>query len=162
MVALRIAARFTAARLVHGVMQYSENVDYLIASIIYLGTHSYYWGRTADELAEELGLDAEKLLAVFRGFPGLFRRTDRKAKNGQNYYALQARHAQREGRETKDPDGNEDIKPLDKDKLDLLIRFVLQMTEQEKTDRRSRWTNWIAVGASLVSALAALYVGLWK
>jgi hypothetical protein len=143
-------------------MKYSPHVDLLVASIVYLGTQSYYWGRTPKGLAEELGLNADKLLEVFEGFPGLYRRTKRTADNGQHYYSLQARHAQREGGEMDDPDGDQDIPPLAMDKLELLIRFVLQMTDQEKADRRGWWTGSIAVGASIVSAAAAIIAVLIK
>jgi hypothetical protein len=139
-------------------MKYSPNVDLLVATIVYLGTHSYYWGRTPNGLAEELGLDSEKLLAVFEGFPGLYRRTKRTADNGQHYYALQARHAQRKGGKMDDPDGDQDIAPLAMDKLNLLIEFVLQMTEHENAARRAWWTGGIAAGAAIVSAITAISV----
>jgi hypothetical protein len=143
-------------------MKYSPNIDVLVASIIYLGTHSYYWGRTPKGLAEELGLDGEKLLAVFEGFPGIYRRTKRIGDNGQHYYALQARHAQREGGSIEDPDGDQEIKPLSKDKLDLLISFVMRMGDQERAERRAWWTTGVAAGAAVVSAAAAIAVAYLK
>jgi hypothetical protein len=143
-------------------MKYSENVDLLVASIIYLGTHSYYWGRTPKGLATELGLNGDKLLAVFEGFPGLYRKTKRTAEDGQHYYALQARHAQREGRDMDDPDGAKGIAPLDNEKLDLLIRFVMQMTEHEKAGRRAWWTAGVAAGAAVISAITAITVAYTK
>lgn len=143
-------------------MKYSKNADVLVASIIYLGTHSYYWGRTPKGLATELGLNGAKLLAVFEAFPGLYRKTKRTAEDGQHYYALQARHAQREGRDMDDPDDAKGIAPLDNDKLDLLIGFVMQMIEQEKAGRRAWWTAGIAAGAAIISAAAAVSVALFK
>src|SRR5262245_50434766 len=111
-------------------MKYAENADYLIASIIHLGTQAHYWGRTPSGLAAELSLDEATLLAVFEGFPGLFRKTHRKSPNGQYSYSLQARHAQRAGGRVGDPGEDEDIAPLDNGRLNLLLKFISQMIDQ--------------------------------
>lgn len=63
-------------------MKYVRRVDYLVASIIYLGTHSYYWARSPQALARELSMDADELQEVFNSFPGLFRKSHRLAGNG--------------------------------------------------------------------------------
>jgi hypothetical protein len=61
-------------------------------------------------------MDADELQKVFNSFPGLFRKSHRLAGNGQHYYALQARYAQRKGPDTADPDEPTDIKPVDAEK----------------------------------------------
>jgi hypothetical protein len=84
-------------------MKYSNNIDYLFASIIYLGTHTYWWARSPQSMARELQLDERRLQEVFEAFPGIFRksvRTDRDTQ--QHYYALQARYAQKEGGDVQD------------------------------------------------------------
>src|SRR5690349_5900123 len=98
-------------------MRYADHIDYLLPSVIYLGTHQSYWARSPRRMASELSLDHERLLAVFEGFPGLFRRSQRLAPHGEHYYALQARYAQREGMDTADPEEISYINPLDKEKL---------------------------------------------
>lgn len=135
---------------------YSSNIDYLVSSILYLGSHTYYWARTPSGMSSELTLDELRLQQVFDGFPGLFRKSKTRSKNGQPYYSLQARYALREGGDTSEPDKVSYIKPLETDRMELLINFVLQMAEHEKSDARNSATNWVAVIAAVVSALAAL------
>lgn len=137
-------------------MKYSNNADYLMAAIIYLGTNNFYWGRSPSGMASELGLDRKKLLDMFEEFPGLFRKSTRKKDGEQHYYSLQARHAQREGDETSDPEGNEDIEPLNEAKLNLLINFVMHMSQQERENRRAWWTTGVAALAAVISAVAAV------
>lgn len=140
-------------------MKYSDNIDYLISSILYLGTHKSYWSRTPHGLAAELSLDEARLLLVFDSFPSIFRKSAKPGDHNQHYYSLQARYAQREDSDTNEP---ERIAPLDTEKLNLLFDFVLKMTEHERTDARARLTSWIAVGAAVVSAGAAIVVGVMK
>ena len=35
-------------------MRYSKHIDYLIPSIIYLGTQEYWWARSPSAMAEQL------------------------------------------------------------------------------------------------------------
>jgi|SRR5215471_1753587 len=138
-------------------MKYASNLDYLMASIVYLGTHTYWWARSPKSMASELQLNEERLQRVFDGFPGLFRksvRTDRET--GQHYYALQARYAQKEGGDTKDPEQTSYIKPLSKDTLTVLIEFVSKTAENELSQSRATRTNFVAIGASIISAMAAI------
>ncbi len=109
-------------------MRYSHNIDYLFASIRYLGTHTYWWARSPQALACELQLDEENLRTVFDGFPGIFRKSIRTNKTtGQHFYALQARYAQREGGDVKDPEQESFIEPLGPDKRQVVINFVVKM-----------------------------------
>jgi hypothetical protein len=141
-------------------MRYSDNVDYLISSIIYLGTHGYYWARTPGNMAAELSLDERRLQEVFEGFPGIYRKSVRASKNGQHYYALQARCAQKEGDDTSDPEEVSYITPLETDKLQLLINFVTHSAEQEMATRRAWLTSGVAVAAAIIAAIGAV-VALW-
>jgi hypothetical protein len=141
-------------------MKYAACVDYLLSSILYLGTHEYYWARSPGALASELSLDEQKLQAMFDEFPGLFRKSHRTATNGQHYYALQARYAQREGEDTKDPEEISYIAALETDKLDMLLRFVMQMTEHERTGRRGVVANIVSIVAVAVSAAAVITAAL--
>ncbi|QQP88763.1 hypothetical protein IGS68_22540 [Skermanella sp. TT6] len=143
-------------------MQYAQNVDYLLASIIYLGSHNYYWARSPKNMAEELSLDEDRLQKVFNNFPGIYRRSVRKARNGQHYYALQARYAQKEGGDVNDPEEVSYIEPLDTNKLQLLITFVLQSAEQERTSRRAFTTNFISIAAAIIAATAAVTTAILK
>ncbi|HEX8223726.1 MAG TPA: hypothetical protein VF605_07920 [Allosphingosinicella sp.] len=77
-------------------MKYSEHVDYLVASVIYLATQRGWWARTPSAMAGELSLDGTKLRAVFEGFPGIFRKSKRAGSNGEHFFSLQARYAQRD------------------------------------------------------------------
>jgi hypothetical protein len=137
-------------------MKYSNNVDYLISSIIYLGTHNYWWGRTPVNMAKELGMDGTRLANVLAGFPGLFRRSKEPALNNQYYYSLQARYAQYDAKEGEEPETLSDIAPVNVEKLKLLLDFVLKMAEQEKMDRRGWITGGIAVAAAVIAAIAAV------
>ncbi len=137
-------------------LSYSKNIDYLVSSILYLGSHTFYWARTPSSMSAELSMDESKLLAVLEGFPGLFRKSRSTASNGQPYFSLQARYALREGGDTSEPDKISCIEPLGTDRMELLIEFVLKMAEHEKTDARSFVTNWIAVGAAVLSSIAAI------
>ena len=137
-------------------MKYSDNIDYLVASILYLGTHAYYWARTPSGLGHEIYLDEKRLLEVFEAFPSIFRKSRLPNENGEHFFSLQARYAQRKGAGTDEMDDEMDIAPLDKDKLDLLISFVLKMTEHEKFDARGKLTNIVAIGAAVASSIAAI------
>ncbi|GEO43635.1 hypothetical protein SAE02_77830 [Skermanella aerolata] len=143
-------------------MRYAQNIDFLLASIIYLGSHDYYWARSPKNMAEELSLDEERLKNVFNGFPGIYRRSLRKANNGQHYYALQARYAQKKGGDVSDPEEVFYIDPLDTTKLQLLITFVLQSAEQERTSRRAFVTNFISITAAIIAAMAAVATAILK
>jgi hypothetical protein len=143
-------------------MRYSDNVDYLISSIIYLGPHGYYWARTPRNMASELSLDEDRLQRVFDGFPGIYRKSVRASKNGQHYYALQARYAQKEGGDTSDPEEVSYIAPLGTDKLQLLINFVVQSAEQEIATRRARLTSGVAIVAAIIAAAAAVVAALLR
>ena len=145
-------------------MKYANNIDLLVTCIIYLGTIKKRWGRSPRGLADELGLEEKDLQRLFDQFPNLFRQTDHLSKeNGQLCYVLQARHAQRDDDyRTRDVGDDKSLAPLDKDKLELLINFVTQMAEQERSGRRAMWTTSVAASAAVVSAAAAVATALLK
>ena len=144
-------------------MRYADHLDYLVAAISYLA-RSGPWARTPTFLANELGLDRDHLQAVFDGFPGLFRKSrDPAPRSGtgqaEHYYSLQARYAQRPDY-GKTEEGTK-IPPLTPAEIEPILEFVLRAVEMEKQSRQASWTNWIAVGAAVVSALAAITVALF-
>lgn len=157
-------------------MQYSENIDYLFASIVYLGTHEFWWARSPRAMSRELQLDEHKLQQVFDGFPGIYRKSIRTDKgSGQHFYSLQARYAQRKGGDVQDPEQESYIAPLDPNKLQVIINFVLRMSEQEakkadqdltreqQTHTRSvgMRTNVISMAAAVLSAATAVAIALY-
>jgi hypothetical protein len=113
-------------------------------------------------MAVELSLDQERLRLVFDGFPAIYRRSHRRAPHGEHYYALQARYAQREGGDTRDPEEVSRIEPLDKDKLQLVLNFVAQMAEAERTSLRAWITGGVAMAAAIIAAVAALAAALLR
>ncbi len=143
-------------------MKYSDSIDYLTSSILYLATHEYYWARTPRGLARELSLDEERLQEVFNAFPSLFRKSLNPGDYGQHFYSLQARYAQREGSDTAEPEKISYIKPLETDKIQLLLDFVLKMTEHEKIDSRTEATQNLSKIAITVSSLTAIFVAVTK
>jgi hypothetical protein len=147
-------------------MKYKENLDYLFASIIYLGTHGSWWARSPHRMASELQLDEARLEEVFKSFPGIFRKSERtNPETGQYFYSLQARYAQRKGTEVNDPTQDTTIHPLAMDKLQVVINFVLSRVEAEnkeedrKQSRQSaRISNLIATSAAIISSATAILV----
>ena len=103
-------------------------------------------------MAVELSLDSARLLQVFEGFPAIYRR----APNGEHYYALQARYAQKEGGDTRDPEQVSHIETLGSAKLGLIITFVAQAAEAERASFRAWFTGGVAITAAVFSAAAAL------
>lgn len=141
-------------------MKYAQNIDYLVSAILYLGTHSWYWARTPTNMAKELSLSPDKLRQVLESFPSVFRKSTKPSGNGEHFYSLQARYALREGEDTNEPDEVSYIKPLETGQVEMLLNFVVKMVEYEKSDTRARWSSWIAVGAAIVSAGAAIIVAV--
>jgi hypothetical protein len=140
-------------------MKYSEDIDYLLAAAVYLASSTYWWGRTPQRLANELSLDEIRLTSVLAGYPGIFRQSKTVADNGQTSFSLQARYAHFDSKDGKEPASSDDIPPIEADELKLVLEFIQKMAEHEKTDARARRSNFIAVGAAVISAVAALTVG---
>jgi hypothetical protein len=143
-------------------MKYSDNIDYLVSSIIYLATHTYYWARSPQALGRELSMDESKLQSIFDGFPGIFRRSLRLAPHGQHYYALQARYAQRKGGDTDDPEEVSYIAPLNGEKMGMLLNFILNMAEHERAAVRGWTANAVSIVAVIVSASAVILAATLK
>jgi hypothetical protein len=151
-------------------MKYSDSIDYLFATIMYLGTHTYWWARSPKAMAAELQLDEKKLQEVFDGFSGIFRKSERMSpETGQHFYSLQARYAQRDGGDVSDPDQQSYIRPLGPDHLKVIIDFVLKMAEQEVKQidqQQSRVnnlrTNFVAAGAAMIAAIAAILAAVLR
>jgi hypothetical protein len=144
--------------------RYSDSIDYLVATIIYLGTNDTWWARTPKTMADELQLKEHALKMVYEDFPGLFRKSARVSQeNGQSHYSLQARYARRQGPDFSEPDETTHIAPLDLDQLNLLLEFVAKQPDreltrlaQEQSNRAGLRTNFVAAGAAIIAALAAI------
>ena len=139
-------------------MRYSENIDYLIAAVMYLGTSTAAWARTAPNMALDLALDEKRLRAVLTGFPGLFRRSRQPNEAGEHYYSLQARYALRT--EYGRVERSTSIPPLPLENVKLVYDFILRSAEDERTARRTKVGNGIAVAAAVISSLAAVGTAL--
>ncbi|MEA3044370.1 MAG: hypothetical protein QOH47_2208 [Sphingomonadales bacterium] len=137
-------------------MRYSEHIDYLQATVVYLATQPRYWGRRATHLALELSLDEARLRQVLQGFPGIFRRSPEPGADGEYYYALQARYALR--MDFKRKEYRQPIPPLPPDMIKLIYDFVLRSADDERSRGRLLVSNSIAVTAAIVSAFTAIYV----
>ena len=136
-------------------MRYSDNLEYLIPAIHYLGTNQGWWARSSRELARELSLDEAKLLATFEGFPAVFRKS-KLADDGRNFYALQARYAKRDGSDLDEKERVIDVPPLPVEHLKLVLDFVVQMADSERTARRNWTASVIAVVAAVLAAISAM------
>jgi hypothetical protein len=137
-------------------MRYSEQIDYLQAAVVYLATQPRFWGRRATHLARELSLDEARVRRVLEGFPGIFRRSPEAGKDGEYYYALQARYALRQDFTRKEYRSL--IPPLPPEMIKLIYDFILKSADDERSRRRSLASNSIAVTAAIVSAFTAIYV----
>ena len=142
--------------------QYSRDIDYLIAAIVYLGSQGFFWARTPKHMASELSLQEERLEKIFDRYPGIFRKSAKPSKNGQHFYSLQARYAQREGGDTSEPEQISYIAPLGDERIKLLVDFVRTLASEEVESRRRLWGIWVSTGAAVVSAVTAILVALMK
>jgi hypothetical protein len=138
--------------------RYSDHIDYLLASIVYLGTNHEFLSRTPSKLANELSLDQARLIATFTAFPGIFRKSLGKGETGEHPYSLQARYALR----IKEESGEEDYPALPPETLRLLYDFVQKSADEERTSFRTNLTLALSTLAALLSAAAAIYVASAK
>ncbi len=142
--------------------KYSNDIDYLMAAVLYLGSQNFFWARTPRHMASELSLGEDKLQRVFDGYPGIFRKSAKPSKNGQHFYSLQARYAQREGGDTAEPEQISHIAPLSDDRIKLLVDFVRTSASEEVESSRRLWAIWVAACAAVVSAATAILVAILK
>lgn len=133
---------------------YSKHIDYLLASVVYLGTNDRFWSRTPSKLADELSLDQEELIAVFAAFPGIFRKSKNINDAGEYPYSLQARYARISGT---DSEGKEWHPPLPAETLRLLYDFIQKSADEERAGLRSAIGFGLTVLAAVASAGAAIY-----
>ena len=141
-------------------MRYSEHIDYLLASIVYLGTQPSFWARRPNYLAAELSLDEARMRRVLNGFPGIFRKSPKAAEHGEHYYSLQARYALRTDYNTVEKKVR--IPPLPVETVRLMYEFVQKSADDERSGWRSILANGVAVAAAITSALTAVYVATTK
>jgi len=141
-------------------MKYSDNIEYLTASVIYLATQTGWWARTPAALAAELSLDHAKLKMVFEAFPGIFRKSMRPSNTGEHYFSLQARYAQRT--DYGQAEEVTDIPPLGTDHIRLIYDFILKAADDERAAKRALIGNSIAVLAAITAAIAAIIAAKLK
>jgi hypothetical protein len=135
---------------------YSDHLDYLLASIVYLGTSELAF-RTPTALAGELALDVGKLKVTFAAFPGIFRKSKSVNQINENPYSLQARYARRVG------EGDAATYPaLPRDTLRLLYDFVQRAADEERTGWRTSLSLFASGVATVVTAGVAIYVATAK
>lgn len=140
--------------------KYSDHLDYLVASIVYLATQRGWWARTPQRLAAELSLDEARLRTTFENFPGIFRKSTFTDNEGSHFYALQARYALRSDYQTQEREV--DVPPLPIETTRLIYEFVLRAADDERTAKRTWIANLIAVLAAIVAAASAVAVALVK
>ncbi len=140
--------------------EYSSHVDTLIALVTNLAA-TQWKSRTPKILAQELALDHDEVANVLKNFRGLFRESYKTANYGEHYYWLQLRWARKHLEEVESSDEDLGLKdPLPPEQVSALLNFILTMVEQEQTSKRQSVTNWIATGAAVVAALAAIVVAI--
>lgn len=140
--------------------KYAANADYLVALIVYLGTTPKWWSRSPPRLAKDLSLSEPKVRDVLDRFPNLFRKSEYQKRDAPEHtYSLQARYAQIRAGKTRVPDSdsfdyeNETIPdPVSTDVMEMLLRYVSEQVFHEREGNK----NWIALGASIVAAIAAI------
>lgn len=142
-----------------GFRLYSRHIDYLLASVVYLGTNDKFWSRTPSKLAGELSLDQDELIAVFAAFPGIFRKSKNVNEAGEYPYSLQARYARISGT---DSEGKEWHPPLPAETLRLLYDFIQKSADEERAGLRSAIGFGLTVLAAIASAGAAIYAASVK
>lgn len=141
-----------------GLEKYAQNLDYLVASVIYLASSKWWWGRTPSNMARELSLDPNKLAKVLRDFPGLFRKSQKVSPDtGESFYSLQARYAQWKSVDGSEPRDGDEIDPLPNDALKVILEFIQKIAEHEMTDRRVRRTHLFSLLAVLVTGFFTVY-----
>jgi hypothetical protein len=140
-------------------MKYSDDVDYLVAAIMYLGSSKFWWGRTPQRMASALNLKEERLKTVLESYRGLFRESRTLQDNGQYSFSLHARYAQFDSKDGSEATSDDSIPPVGLETVKLLLDFVQKMVDNEKADDRSKLTSKIPIQAAVISAVAAVVVG---
>ncbi len=134
-------------------MQYSDNLDVLVALVTFLAMTNHK-SNTPTYLANNLGLDITKTKNTLQIFDGLFRESKKPAENGENYFTLHLRYALRwkQKNDNAENDDDEVREPLGAEYLDTLLNFITQMVEQEQTNHRQQSSNKVTLTAARVAA----------
>lgn len=133
-----------------------EDIEYLVPLISYLGSNPYWWARSAPSLAKELSLDAGRVQAIFERHPMIFRKSRYIGESQAHSYALQMRYAQRRDGDTDQPPQVSAFPVLSESQVIALIEFLVKVSTLETGVRSATRSAYIAVGAAIVSALAAI------
>lgn len=139
-----------------------DDIDYLVPLISYLGANPYWWARSAPSLGEELGLEVDRVQAIFERYPMIFRKSRYIEESGAYSYALQMRYAQRRDGDTDQPPQVSHFPVLSEAQLLSLIEFLVKLSSVETTLHTSRRTAAISVVAAVISAITAIIVALVK
>jgi hypothetical protein len=139
-----------------------DDIEYLVPLISYLGSNPYWWARSAPSLAKELSLDECRIQAIFERHPMIFRKSRYIEESKAHSYALQMRYAQRTDGKTDHPPQVSVFPVLSEAQVIALIEFLVKVSTLETGVRSATRSSYVAVGASIIAALAAIAAAFIK
>lgn len=134
----------------------TDDIDYLIPLISFLGSNPFWWARSAEELARELSLDPVRVATVFDRYDSIFRKSAFDAAANKHYYSLQMRYARRKDGKTNEPPTVSALPVLSESEVIGLIDFLVRISTMESTLQSSRRTNRYSTICAGIAALAAV------
>lgn len=141
---------------------YSKNLDSLIAVVTHIAAGRDD-KRTAQGIAASAQIDPKKVAYVLQSFPGLFKRyQDAKGKNGEAFYTLHVRYAEK-WLDVRDDDApptrprayGDPQKHLDPQYLAMLLEFISHRAQDEVLHT----IGWRTVLFGLVGAVVSAGIG---
>ncbi|MBT5874566.1 MAG: hypothetical protein HOH43_14195 [Candidatus Latescibacteria bacterium] len=112
-------------------MKYKDDQEIIAALISHLGLVKYK-SRTPPPIARAIGVGEEDVTRVLHGYPGIFRKSNRKkADTEEHYYTLQIRYAIRADQYKKNYTSAEGT-PLDVDHVMRLLEYVSHHASREQ------------------------------
>lgn len=139
-----------------------DDIEYLIPLISYLGSNPVWWARSAPSLSRELALDENRVQATFERHPMIFRKSRFIEESDAYSYALHMRYAQRSDGETENPPQVSAFPVLSEVQLLALVEFLIKVSTLDTGVRSATRNSYVAVGASILAAIAALTGTLLK
>ena len=135
---------------------YTTHLDTLIALITHLSLTAME-SRTPPWVAKDLSLDLEEVRATFDAFPGIFRRSPKRSREGnEHYYTVHARYALRR-RGAADEEPLPELRPeIMKALLDLVSQRAAAEAEERRFALELRHTSRNARIAAVAACVAAL------
>lgn len=141
-------------------VSFTEDFHYLAALIQHLGAHEKWNSRTPRNIASSIGLDKEAVERVLMEYPSFFRKSSNVSSQNEPLYSLHLRYARR--RKNVDTQARE-APPVSSSELTMLMDLLTKMINMEKENKRldterrqNAWKMWTTIGASGISAIAAL------